>query len=71
MRFRFLLVAAAAAAIAVIAVPAAGALTFPDDICPIRPGTVVKVCPSGETGKPYSYQLKGRDGTGAAVRSRS
>jgi Putative Ig domain len=64
MRFRFLLVAAAAAAIAVIAVPAAGALTFPDDVCPVREGTVIKVCPSGETGKPYSYQLKGRDGTG-------
>jgi Putative Ig domain len=64
MRFRFLLVAAAAAAVAVIAVPAAGALTFPDDICPVRSGTVIKVCPSGETGKAYSYQLKGRDGTG-------
>jgi large repetitive protein len=64
MRFRFLLVAAAAAAIAVVAVPAAGALTFPDDVCPVRSGTVIKVCPSGETGKPYNYQLKGRDGTG-------
>src|SRR3954468_16581785 len=64
MRLRFLLVAVAAAAIAGIAVPAAGALTFPDDVCPIRSGTVIKVCPSGETGKSYSYQIKGRDGTG-------
>jgi len=64
MRLRFLLVAVAAAAIAGIAVPAAGALTFPDDVCPIRSGTVIKVCPSGETGKSYSYQIKGREGTG-------
>src|SRR4051794_7043791 len=64
MRFRLLLVAVAAAAIAGIAVPAAGALTFPDDICPVRSGTVVKVCPTGQTGKAYSYQIKGRDGTG-------
>src|SRR6476619_5630417 len=64
MRFRLLLVAVAAAAIACIAVPAAGALTFPDDVCPVRSGTVIKVCPTGETGKAYSYQLKGRDGTG-------
>lgn len=65
MRFsRLLLLAVAAAAIAGVVVPAASALTFPDDICPVRTGTVIKVCPSGETGKPYSYQLKGRDGTG-------
>jgi hypothetical protein len=65
MRFsRLLLLVIAAASIAGIAVPAASALTFPDDICPVRAGTVIKVCPSGETGKPYSYQLKGRDGTG-------
>ena len=65
MRFtRLLLLVIATAAIAGISVPAAGALTFPDDICPVREGTVIKVCPSGETGKPYSYQLKGRDGTG-------
>jgi hypothetical protein len=65
MRFsRLLLLVVAAAAIAGVAVPAAGALTFPDDICPVRTGTTIKVCPSGETGKPYSYQLKGRDGTG-------
>ena len=65
MRFsRLLLLVVAAAAIAGVAVPAASALTFPDDICPVRTGTVIKVCPSGETGKPYNYQLKGRDGTG-------
>jgi len=65
MRYtRLLLLAAAAAAIAVVVVPAASALTFPDDICPVRSGTVIKVCPAGEVGKPYSYQIKGRDGTG-------
>jgi large repetitive protein len=61
---RLLLLALAAAAFAGIVVPAANALTFPDDICPVREGTVIKVCPSGETGKPYSYQIKGREGTG-------
>jgi large repetitive protein len=65
MRFtRLLLLIAAAAAIAAVAVPSAGALTFPDDICPVDTGTVIKVCPQGEIGKPYSYQIKGRDGTG-------
>lgn len=65
MRFtRLLLLIVAAAAIAGIAVPSAGALTFPDDICPIAQGTVIRVCPQGEVGKPYSYQIKGRDGTG-------
>jgi hypothetical protein len=65
MRFtRLLLLVAAAAAVAGIAVPSAGALTFPDDICPIATGTVIKVCPQGEIGKPYSYQIKGREGTG-------
>ena len=65
MRFtRLLLLIAAAAAIAGIAVPSAGALTFPDDICPVLTGTVIKVCPQGEVGKAYSYQIKGRDGTG-------
>jgi hypothetical protein len=64
MRFRFLLVAVAAAAIAGIAVPSASALTFPDDICPVRSGTVIKVCPSGEVGKAYNFQIKGREGTG-------
>ena len=64
MRFRFLLVAAAAAALAVVVVPAAGALTFPDDVCPVRDNTVIKVCPNGETGKSYSYQIRGREGTG-------
>jgi hypothetical protein len=65
MRFtRLLLLVSAAAAIAGIAVPSAGALTFPDDICPVRSGTVIKVCPQGEIGKPYSFQIQGRDGTG-------
>jgi hypothetical protein len=65
MRFtRLLLLVAAVAAIAGIAVPSAGALTFPDDICPVATGTVIKVCPTGFTGKAYSLQIKGRDGTG-------
>jgi hypothetical protein len=65
MRFtRLLLLVVAAAAISGIAASSAGALTFPDDICPVRTGTTIKVCPSGETGKAYRYQLKGRDGTG-------
>jgi hypothetical protein len=61
---RLLLLVVAAAAIAAVVVPAAGALTYPDDICPVRDNTVIKVCPSGETGKAYSYQIKGREGTG-------
>lgn len=65
MRFsRLLLLVLAAAALAGVAVPSASALTFPDDVCPVAAGTVIKVCPSGEVGKAYSYQLKGRDGTG-------
>jgi Putative Ig domain len=65
MRFtRLLLLIVAATAIAGIAVPSAGALTFPDDVCPVAQGTVIKVCPQGEVGKPYSYQIVGRDGTG-------
>ena len=65
MRFtRLLLLVVATAAIAVVAVPSAGALTFPDDICPVIAGTVIKECPAGEVGKPCSYQIKGRDGTG-------
>jgi hypothetical protein len=61
---RILLLVIAAAAIAGVVVPAAGALTFPDDVCPVRDGTVIKVCPTGETGKSYSYQIRGREGTG-------
>ena len=65
MRFiRLLLLLVAAAAICAVAVPSAGALTFPDDLCPVRTGTVIKVCPTGETGKPYRLQLRGREGTG-------
>ncbi len=65
MRFtRLLLVIGTVAAIAGIAVPTAGALTFPDDVCPVKSGTVIKICPAGYTGKAYSYQIKGRDGTG-------
>jgi hypothetical protein len=64
MRLRLLLIAAVTGVAAVIVVPNAGALTFPDDVCPVRTGTVIKVCPSGQTGKAYSYQIRGRDGTG-------
>jgi Putative Ig domain len=64
MRLRLLLVAAATVVVAAVSVPSAGALTFTDDSCVVRTGTVIKVCPSGETGKAYSYQIRGRDGTG-------
>ncbi len=65
MRFtRLLLLLAAAAAIAGIAVPKASALAFDDSSCPYIPGTLIKLCPQGQVGKPYSYQLKGRVGTG-------
>ncbi len=65
MRFtRPLLLLVLAAAIAGVVVPSASALTFPDDICPVMTGGTIRICPQGETGKPYSYQLKGRDGTG-------
>jgi hypothetical protein len=61
---RLLLLLALAAAVAGVAVPSASALTFPDEICPVAQGTVIKVCPPGEVGKPYSMQIKGREGTG-------
>ena len=65
MRFmRPLLLLVLAAAIAAVVVPSAGALTFPDDICPVMSGGTIRVCPPGTVGKPYTYQLKGRDGTG-------
>jgi putative Ig domain-containing protein len=65
MRFtRILLLVVAAAAVAAVVVPSASALAFPDTPCPVDPGGTVKICPSGETGKPYSLQLSGRDGTG-------
>ncbi|HEX6664730.1 MAG TPA: Ig domain-containing protein [Gaiellaceae bacterium] len=61
---RILLLVVAAAAVAAVIVPSASALAFPDTPCPVDPGGTVKICPSGETGKPYSLQLFGRDGTG-------
>lgn len=61
---RLLLLLSAVAALAGVAVPAASALTFPDDLCPVASGTVVKVCPTGFTGTPYSLQMRGREGTG-------
>jgi putative Ig domain-containing protein len=61
---RLLLLFALAAAVAAVAVPSAGALTFPDEICPVAQGTVIKICPPGEVSKPYSMQIKGREGTG-------
>jgi hypothetical protein len=65
MRFtRILLLVVAAAAVAAVVVPSASALAFPDTPCPVDTGGTVKICPSGETGKPYSLQLSGRDGTG-------
>jgi hypothetical protein len=65
MRFtRPLLLLAAAAAIAAVVVPSASALAFPDDVCPVISGSTIRLCPQGTVGKSYSYQLKGRDGTG-------
>jgi large repetitive protein len=61
---RALLLFVLAAAVAGVVVPSASALTFPDEICPVATGTVIKVCPPGETAKPYSLQIKGREGTG-------
>ena len=61
---RLLLLSVLAAAVAGVVIPSAGALTFPDEICPVAQGTVIKVCPAGETAKPYSMQIKGREGTG-------
>src|SRR5712691_1634152 len=61
---RLLLLFVLAAAIAGVVVPAASALAFQDDICPVGTGTDIKVCPQGSTGKSYSVQLKGREGTG-------
>jgi large repetitive protein len=61
---RLLLVVLAAGATAGVAASGASALTFPDDLCPVASGTVIKVCPTGFSGKPYSLQLRGREGTG-------
>src|SRR5262249_911151 len=67
MRFtRLLLLVAAAAAVAGIAVPSAGALTFPDDICPVARAPGRKVSPRGETGNPHTHQKKGRGAPGCA-----
>ncbi len=65
MRFtRILLLVAVAAAVAGVLVPSAGALAFPDMPCPVNTGGIIKICPQGETGKAYSLQLQGREGTG-------
>jgi hypothetical protein len=65
MRFtRILLLVVAAAAVAAVIVPSASALAFPDEPCPVETGGVVKICPTGQTGKPYTLQLVGREGTG-------
>ena len=59
---RLLLLSLLVAAVAGVAVPRASALTYLDEICVVESGGVVRVCPQGETGKPYSLQLKGREG---------
>jgi hypothetical protein len=65
MRFtRTLLLLAVAAAIAAVVVPSASALAFPDDVCPVISGSTIRLCPQGTVGKSYSYQLRGREGTG-------
>jgi large repetitive protein len=61
---RILLLVVLAAALAGVVVPSASALAFVDDVCPVQTGGVVKICPQGETGKSYSLQMKGREGTG-------
>jgi hypothetical protein len=61
---RLLLLLVAAAAIAGVVVPKAQALAFEDTVCPFIPGTLIKLCPQAEVGKPYSFQVKGRNGTG-------
>lgn len=65
MRFtRPLLLLAVAAAVAAVVVPSASALAFPDDVCPVITGSTIRLCPQGTVGKSYSYQLRGREGTG-------
>ena len=65
MRFtRILLLLVAAAAIAGVAVPSAKALAYDDSSCPYIQGTLIRLCPQAEVGKAYSYQIKGRVGTG-------
>jgi hypothetical protein len=65
MRFtRPLLLLVVAAAIAAVVVPSASALAFPDDVCPVISGSTIRLCPQGTVGKSYSYQLRGREGTG-------
>jgi hypothetical protein len=65
MRFtRPLLLLVVAAAVAAVVVPSASALTFPDDVCPVQTGGTLRICPQGTVGKAYSYQLRGREGTG-------
>ena len=45
-------------------VPSASALAFEhDNVCPFA-GYPHQVCPQGSTGKPYSMQTQGRNGTG-------
>jgi large repetitive protein len=61
---RILLLAVVAAAVAAVLVPSAGALAFPDLPCPVEAGGTIKICPQGQTGKAYSLQLVGREGTG-------
>lgn len=65
MRFtRLALLLVAVAAIAGVAVPKAQALAFDDLSCPYIQSTLIRLCPQGEVGKAYSYQIKGRVGTG-------
>jgi large repetitive protein len=61
---RFLLLLVAAAAIAGVTVSKASALAYDDNSCPFIAGTLIKLCPTAEVGKPYSYRILGRDGTG-------
>ena len=61
---RLLLLLIAAAAVAGVVVPSASALAFEDQPCIVQTGGSIKICPQGSTGKAYSLQITGRDGTG-------
>lgn len=60
---RLLLLTVVVGALAGVVASGALALAFDDNPCPPDPGAR-KICPQGETGKAYSVQIKGRDGTG-------
>jgi hypothetical protein len=64
MRFPRALIPVVVIAVATIVVPSAKALGFDDRVCPFQPPNVLRICPNGTIGVPYSLQLYGRAGTG-------